>query len=295
MTRVLVIRHGAFGDIVLAFAGFAAIRAHHPRAHITLMTTRPFAAMMAQAPWFDEVLIDDKPDWWNLAGVWRLRGKLRGFDMVYDLQNSGRSCRYFALAGRPVWSGTAKGCALRDTNPARMTLHARERMEAQLAQAGMALPLPAPDLGWLSGDVSDLELPTGYMVLVPGAAPHRPEKRWPVDHFKALAAGLNRPFVVVGSRAEAGLGAEIGGINLAGRTDFFQLADVLRGAACAVGNDTGPMHLAAALGTPCVSLFSNASDPAYSAPRYPDGGWPRILRAPHLAGLAVAQVREALP
>jgi ADP-heptose:LPS heptosyltransferase len=55
------------------------------------------------------------------------------------------------------------------------------------------------------------------------------------------------------------------------------------------------MHLAAALGVPCISLFSAASEPARTAPRYPDGGWPVILRAPSLQELPVAQVLALLP
>lgn len=295
MRRVLVIRHGAFGDIVLTFAAFAAIRAHHNEAQITLMTTKPFAGFLGCAPWFDELVVDDKPEWWNLPGLLRLRRQLSWFDMVYDLQTSGRSSRYFALAGRPAWSGIARGCAFPDINPERGEIHARERLAGQLAAAGVTMPLSEPELGWLSGDISALNLPPRYVVLVPGAAPHRPEKRWPAAYFKELGQGLELPFVVVGTRSEANLAAKIGGIDLTGQTDFWQLASVLRGAEFAVGNDTGPMHLAAALGTRCVSLFSGDSDPARAAPRYPDGGWPSILRAPHLAALPVAQVRAALP
>jgi ADP-heptose:LPS heptosyltransferase len=84
-------------------------------------------------------------------------------------------------------------------------------------------------------------------------------------------------------------------VDLAGRTNLLELASVVARAACAVGNDTGPMHLAAALGVPSVVLFSGASDPALTAPRYPDGGWPVILREADLAMLPVAQVLAALP
>jgi ADP-heptose:LPS heptosyltransferase len=84
-------------------------------------------------------------------------------------------------------------------------------------------------------------------------------------------------------------------IDLTGRTTLLELAAVISGAALAVGNDTGPMHLAAALGVPSLVLFSGASDPGLTTPRYPDGGWPGILQAPHLSGVSVAQVVAALP
>jgi len=296
--KILVIKHGALGDIVLAFSAFAAIRAAHPDAEIMLLTTAPFAAFLRASPWFQAVETDDRPAFWNLPGLLKLRANLRGFDMVYDLQTSGRSSRYFALAGRPPWSGIAAGCSLPHLNPRREMLHTRERLADQLAMAGIAT-MPAPDLAWADADISALGLPSRYAVLVPGAAPHRPEKRWPEQKFGSLAAQLTVPSVVVGTGAETPLASVIGKaapvFDVTGKTDLLLLAAVIRRAVLAVGNDTGPMHLAAAFGVPSVVLFSRESDPKLTAPRYPDGGWPKILRVAHLSGMPVAQVIAALP
>ena len=292
--RVLVIRHGAFGDIVMTFPAFAAIRERHSHDEITLLTTRPYAGLLGASPWFDKIETDSKPDWWNLPGLLRLKRQLSGFGMVYDLQTSSRSTRYFTLAGRPPWSGIARGCAFPDAAN-RETLHSRERLEQQLRLAALRTPLAAPDLSWLTADISSLNLPPRYAVLVPGAAPHRPEKRFPAEKFREVAASLHLPVVIVGTASENPLAQTIGGINLTGKTNFFQLASVFRGCSLAIGNDTGPMHLAAALGVPCLSLFSAASEPARTAPRYPGGGWPTILRAPTLQELPVAQVLKRLP
>ncbi len=294
MKRILVIRHGAFGDIVLSFPAMAAIRAANPGAEITLLTTAPYAGLLGASPYFDAVVVDFKPDVWSLPGILRLRRKLRGFDMVYDLQTSGRTKRYFALAGRPPWSGVAKGCAYPDVDPDRAKIHTRERLEGQMRAAGIP-ELPPPDLSWLAADISRFNLPSHYAVLVPGAAPHRPEKRFSPEKFREVAAGMGMKVVVVGTKGEGELARIIGGTDLTGQTNFFELASVFRGAALAIGNDTGPMHLAAALDCPCISLFSNASDPVRAAPRYPDGGWPVILRAPSLQDLTVAQVLASLP
>ncbi len=293
--RILVIKHGALGDILLSLPAMAAIRAAHPGARISLLTTKPYAGLLGASPWFDHVSIDARPKAWNLPALWRLRRQLRGFDMVYDLQTSGRSTRYFSLAGRPPWSGIAKGCAFPDADPNRKTTHTRERLRGQLRAAGI-MELPAPNLSWLlRADVSAFQLPEQFILLVPGAAPHRPEKRWPEENFARLARALPLPAVIVGGAAEVALAREIPGLNLAGRTSFFELAAITARAALAIGNDTGPMHLAAALGIPSVVLFSGASDPALTAPRYPDGGWPVILRAPNLRDLPVAQVLASLP
>ncbi len=290
--KILVIKHGALGDIVLAFAAFAAIRNAHQDAKITLLTTRPFADFLAASPWFDGVVIDARPGPWNVPGLLTLRRQLRGFEMVYDLQTSARSSRYFALSGRPLWSGIAPGCALPHANPARDALHTRERLAEQLAMAGISDP-PPPDLSWLRGDVSGFDLPARFALLVPQAAPHRPEKRWPVQNFAALAAALPMPCVIVGGAEKPS--CRIPGLDLTGRTSLLQLASISARASLAIGNDTGPMHLAAALNIPSVVLFSAASDPALTAPRYPDGGWPVICTAPDLKNLPVAEVIAALP
>jgi ADP-heptose:LPS heptosyltransferase len=296
---VLVIKHGALGDIVLAFAAFSAIRAAHRGDEISVLTTAPFAPLLAASPWFDRVAVDKRPAPWDVPGVLALRREVRGFDMVYDLQTSSRSGRYFGLAGRPRWSGIAKGCALPHANPRRDFMHTRERLAEQLAVAGIA-DLPPPDLTWLRADVSKFRLPARYAILVPGASPHRPEKRWPDQKFGSLAAQLPMPAVVVGGKAEAGLARVIKSfaartVDLTGQTSLLELAAVIGGAAIAVGNDTGPMHFAAALGVPSLVLFSGASDPALTAPRYPGGGWPGILQASHLSGVSVAVVVAALP
>ncbi|OYV81145.1 MAG: ADP-heptose--LPS heptosyltransferase, partial [Acidiphilium sp. 21-68-69] len=209
----------------------------------------------------------------------------------------GRSSRYFRLAGRPPWSGIAPGCAFPHADPARDRLHTRERIEGQLAEAGIPRKLPIPDLSWTCA-APPLPLPDRFVALIPGAAPHRPEKRWPAERFGDLAAGLDLPCVVLGTASEASLAAAIVArvprtLDLTGRTTLPELAGTLARASLAIGNDTGPMHLAAALGIRSVVLFGGASDPALTAPRDPDGGWPAILRRPDLATLAVADVAAA--
>ncbi len=300
MKRILVIRHGAMGDFVLSFTPFAAIRAHHPDAEITLLTTRPFAELAEAAPWFDRVVVDARPAWWNLPGLWRLRGQVAGFDFVYDLQTSGRSSRYFRLAGRPLWSGVAAGCSHPQTGPARAAMHTIERQRDQLRLAGIA-DFPAPDLRFLTGRATP-KLPDRFALLVPGAALHRPEKRWPAALYGGLAAALvarGMTPVIIGAGADQSLAAVIGAvcpgtIDLTGRTALLDLFAIATRAELAVGNDTGPMHIAAASGCRCIVLFSGASDPALTAPRAPDGGWPAVLRALVLADLSLDRVVAAV-
>ena len=300
--NIMVIKLGALGDVVLAFQPFADIRAHHREARITLLTTQPFAALLQDAPWFDEIRIDSRPPWWSLAGLLGLRRNLQGFDLVYDLQTSGRSSKYHRLAGRPPWSGIARGASHRHTNPARNRMHTVDRQRDQLAMAGVP-PGPKADLAWLTHTEASGARAGGapdrpYALLIPGAAPHRPAKRWPARQFAALAEMLHANGlipVVAGTAAETPLAAVIQAacpraIDLTGRTTLQDLAALAARATVAIGNDTGPMHLAAAVGCPGLVLFGPDSDPDLTAPR----GRMTVLRVPHLPGLSPQRVAAAL-
>jgi ADP-heptose:LPS heptosyltransferase len=297
--RILVVKLGALGNVILSLGPFATIRHHHAEAHITLLTTAPFADWLAQSPWFDTVWLDERPEWWDLAGWIRLRRRLIAgqFDRAYDLQTSGRSSRYFQLLprrDRPIWSGIAHGCALPDRDPNRDRTHDIDRQFGQLRQAGIDRREPA-DLSWSHADITGFALPERFALLVPGSSPHRPVKRWPIERYRELAAMLaerGMTPVVIGTAVEQSLARAIpGAIDLTGRTDLALLTSLARGARITIGNDTGPMHLLAAAGCPSVVLFSRDSDPALCAPRGPAV---RVLRRPDLATLEVATVNEAV-
>ncbi|MGG5808677.1 glycosyltransferase family 9 protein [Falsiroseomonas sp. CW058] len=293
--RILVIRLGALGDFVQSFGPFAAIRAHHRDARITLLTTPPFAALARRSPWFDEVWEDGRPGWRGLPALLR-RLRAAGFARVYDLQTSSRSTRYRWALGRGVeWSGIGLLASHPHANPERDAMHTVERQREQLEMAGIGV-FPAPELGWLDADLSAFALPPRFALLVPGASPQRPAKRWPAACFRDFAATLDIPVAVLGGRAEAELAAGIaaglpGAVDLAGRTDFGQVAALARRAAFAVGNDTGPTHLIAAAGCPTLALFGADSDPALCAPRGPNVV---VLRHLPLSGLTVGQVQAAM-
>lgn len=303
INRILVIKLSAFGDIVLALGPFAAIRAAHPDAHITLLTTRPYADLARASGYFDDVWIDPRASLIR-PSVWLgLRRRLRGgrFDRVYDFQTGDRTGWYYRLLGpgkRPQWSGIARGCSHPHDDPNRNSMHTIERQIGQLAAAGIA-DVPDPDLSWMDADIAPFGLTPPFVLLIPGGAPHRPRKRWPPENFGRLAAdlaGRGMQPVVLGADAELEMAETITrefgeAVSLVGRTGMMDIAALARAASGAVGNDTGPTHLAAAAGCPSLVLFSDESDPALTAPRGPDVG---ILRRPNLADLPVAEVAAAL-
>lgn len=301
--NVLVIRLGALGDFVLSLGPMAAIRRHHPGATLTLLTTEPFRQIGEASGYFDDVWTGGRPK--RFSPSWfRLAKRLRAgrFDMVYDLQTSGRSLAYYRIMRGVAWSGHARGARYRDANPDRDRLHTIDRQAGQLAVAGIE-EVPAGDLSWLTASVEEFDLSGDYVLLVPGGSSHRPAKRWPSDRYANLARRLlrqGRTPVLIGGPDEASLlagisAADHGIINLCGQTRFDQIAVLARRASASVGNDTGPMHLIAMAGCPSVVLFSAASDPALCAPRPGlQGGQVSVLRRKSLSDLDVETVFDAV-
>jgi ADP-heptose:LPS heptosyltransferase len=306
-------KFGALGDVVQAFAAFAAIRAAHPDAEITLLTTAPYAEFTRASGLFDRVETDGRPKGLgaNLALFRRLR-RAR-YDRVYDLQTSSRSrlYRYGFLPRPPEWSGISPGASHRQTRPDRNTLHNLDRIADQLHVAGIAPRLApgeasAPDMGWAAriarrGGATTAErfgLTAPFALLAPGASPVKPEKFWPAEAYGALAKALiarGLSVAVVGAPAEAPLARTIlaqapEAIDLTGRTDLFDLAGLGEEAALCVGNDTGPTHLIANAGAPGLMLMSRVTDPGHCAPRKAM----EVIKVDDLADLTAETVLAAL-
>ena len=299
--RILVIKLGALGDFVHAFHAFAAIRRRHAGDHVALLTTAPFQALAKAAPWFDEVLVDPRAPWWNLPAINRAVRAVRGADFIYDLQTSSRSGLYFNLAGRPPWSGIAPGCSHPHANPGRDAMHTLERQREQLQDAGITEWHP-PEREWLVKSGHGHAIATPYALLAPGGAGVGAAKRWPPARYAEAARSLRDSGlapVVIGGRAETALGREIsaacpGALDLTARTTIPDIAALAARAAVVLGNDTGPVHLAASVGAPTVVLFSAAGAPEQAAPRGPNGEWATVLHVPDLRSLQVEAVMAAV-
>jgi ADP-heptose:LPS heptosyltransferase len=309
LTSILVIKFGAFGDMVQALGPFAAIRKHHSDAQITLLTTPPFAEFAKMTGLFDQVRSDGRrkllprlPDIWPL-GSWALAADLAksGFSRVYDLQTSRRSSLLFRLwpGRKPEWSGIARGASHPHRNPHRNFMHTIERQWDQLADAGL-LEHVAPDLSFAAANPQSFGIQGPYALIAPGGAGHRPDKRWPLDRFigiaKHIAAHDLTPVIIGHGREEQAMAARMiqdvpKAQSLVGQTSLCDLAGLMRQTKFAIGNDSGPMHLASAAGIPCLVLFGPASDPALCAPR---GAKVQVLRAIPMTHLTIEQVIAGL-
>jgi len=302
--RILVIKLAALGDFIQALGPFAAIRKHHATAHITLLTTQPFVELAEASGLFDQVWVDRKPRALALGAWLDLRRRLRsgGFTRVYDLQTSDRSSFYHRLfwpGQNPDWSGIARGCSHPHDNARRDFMHTVERQREQLHMAGIKDVDDVGSMDALNAPVDQFDLAADFALLVPGGAAHRPEKRWPVEKFSDLARKLALDGVspvLLGGPSEMQIMEQIAAAcpqarNLCGETSLLQIATLARMAKMAVGNDTGPMHLIAAMGCASVVLYSQASDPALCGQRGPQVTY---IRKPQLDDVSVDEVKEAL-
>ena len=300
--NILVVKLGALGDILLAMDAFQALRRHHPNARITLLTRKPFVAFTRQMPWFDEVWTDPAPKLWQMPQwlAWRRQLRAGKFARVYDLQCNDRSGFYFQLLGpgRPEWCGVVRGCSHPRPDCGGENLPVTERLWRLLEAAGVPRGETA-DVTWLDGDLSGMAVPERLVLLVPGCAPQHPYKRWPADHFAALAiqlAAQGVACVAIGTAVDHAAITEIQAlapdvINLAGKTDLGQVAALARRAAAVVGNDTGPVHLTSIVGAPTLVLMSRVTDPVRMLPRGPAVNW---LKRDDLADLTVDEVLAAI-
>jgi len=302
MKHILVIKLGALGDIFAATSAFEAIRTYHPNDQITFLTTRPFEALAQQFGYFDDIWLDDRLKMTKLKGLWNLRHQLRNrsFDRVYDLQMVDRTNFYYQLMGpgrRPEWVGTAWGASHR-YQPQKILAYHQERLRGLLAIAGID-SLPSLDLTRLSKEISAFPVKLPYVLFAPGAsAAHRKIKCWPLDQYAKVASKLIKEGltpVIVGTADEDNrlLVKECPeSIDLTGKTKIMDVITLATHAAFAIGNDTGPMHIASCCRCPVLVLFFGPNNPEAVGPR---GIFYRHLYALEKTGLPPEKVLDCLP
>lgn len=290
MNNILVIKLRYIGDVLLATPVLRALRGRFPSVRLTMLVNRGTEDVLRRNPDLDEVLTLERMD---LAGQLRFASELRrrAFDCVIDLTDADRSAILAWLAGAPVRIGFNeehrwRGLLYSDIVPARPdSEHRLEHDLAALHLLGIEPKAEPPVLRTAPEDeAAAARLLAGVgvdpadrrplVMLQPGARYWF--KAWPVERFAALADRLTERHgclvLIGGSHAERGAmeairaQARSAPLVLAGRTSLLEFAALLKRCALFVGNDNGPMHMAAALGVPVVTLFG-PSDPAVWGPR----------------------------
>ncbi len=281
--RIALIKPSALGDIVHALPVLSALRQRYPAAHIAWIVNRTYAPLLDGHPDLDDIIAFDRNALRGGFGSMvlnylRFLARLRNhrFDLVIDLQGLMRT-------GVMVWaSGAARRIGLSSARegavhaytdclavPDAANMHAIDRYWLVAEALGLTnknvrftVPLASAALQWGLQQLGSLPRP--WLMLGVGA--RWLTKRWPTRHFAALVSQAQRRFggtaIFVGGADETVLArqtaAELGGQvhDLTGRTTLPQLAAVLSLADLMVANDTGPLHLAVALGRPVVAPYT---------------------------------------
>ena len=323
---IALVKLSALGDVVHATPVAEALADAFPSARLTWIVERRAAALLQGHPRLAEVVTIDTRAWRRVrtpGAALALAGTLRGlrrhlrtlrFDVALDLQGLVKSGVVTAATGAPLRIGFATGFrrerlsglfANRHVTPPPSARHVVEQYLALLEPLGVHAPrvvfrLPAREAA--EGRVDELFAESGLkphgrvVVLNPGAG--KAAKRWPVERFHELATRLAREAsarVLVlwgpGEEAAARAIAEAPGAVLAPPTDLETLIAIVRRASVVVAADTGPLHVAAAVGVPCVGLYG----PTSAVRNGPYGAGHRTVSAPdgHMTAIDVPPVLAA--
>ena len=292
--KALVVAPAWIGDTVMAQALFARLHRHTPGLQLDALAPRWVAPVLQRMPEIGRII--DNPfihGELSLTARYRLARQVAqaGYRRAYILPNSLKSALIPFLAGIPErigFTGEARYALInrRHTlNP--IALPQMADRFAQLAEPVGALlprPLSKPRLASSSGQQDatlaalGIRRPDKVAVFCPGAE-YGPAKRWPTRHFATLADQLIRRGYAVwllGSAKDQAIGDDIVGlasatpapVNLCGRTALTQAIDLIATSTVVICNDSGLMHVAAALDRPLVALYGSSS-PGFTPPLSP--------------------------
>jgi ADP-heptose:LPS heptosyltransferase len=279
VSRIVVLRGGGLGDLIFAIPAMAALKAAYPGSTLTLLGTPVHAALLkAVISPVDEVCVlpfaeGVRPGPEDPAALEAFFQDMRArrFDLAVQVHGGGRFSNPFLLrlgARHTVGTRTADAASLERTIPYLYYQHEPLRSVEVAGFAG-APPVDLEARLWPAAGVRgraglmDDDGGRPLVVIHPGATD--PRRRWPVERFAELAAACGADgcrVVVVGDESEQELAERIAGLaaspavtSVAGKLDLSGLVALMSEAAVVVGNDSGPRHLAQALGVPTVGIF----------------------------------------
>jgi len=285
--RVCLIKPSSLGDVVHAFPLLACLRRHWPDAKLSWVVNRGLRSLLDGHPDVDEVIPFDRnqiklrPGAVGALGRFLLDLRSREFDLTIDLQGLLRSGIMALATGAPVRVGLASAregawlCTNHRVDDGGLEIHAVDRLLKVAEAFGADIESPAASVAFSSDDLlwakAELDrLPRPWVALNVGA--RWLTKRWLPESFaevarraqSVLGAGLilvgapeDRPLV---DRVKSALGPTPSPpLDLCGRTTLPRLAALASQVDLFLSNDTGPLHLAAASGAPCVGVYTCTS------------------------------------
>ena len=329
MKNILVVKLSAIGDVIHALPVSYAIKERFPKAHLTWVVEKPAYPILEDNPYIDDIILFEKKRFRTVRGFleefrpFRHALRARKYDAALDLQGLFKSAAIVAQSGAKLRLGTAnmrEGSSY--VSHSIKGAHASGHIVERYLDVARALGCRVDEVRFPVA-VSPAEAASAEELLAAEGVPENrsfavlaiganwPNKRWPVKYFAVLADWLYSekliPVLVGGGRLDESLVCDIEAltevppVNLVGRTSLKELAHIFKRAALVLGGDTGPVHLAAGLGTKTVMLMgptdANRNGPygqqqnAMEIPRTCKACWKR--RCPKgLDCLAILSVEE---
>lgn len=273
--KILVIKPSSLGDIVHSLPFLNVLRDRFPRSEIHWIIAKGLEGLLEGHPMINRLLIINKNEWKKIKNVKDTISELRSlfkslkkekFDIVADLQGLLRSGVLTAATGASVRVGfkeAREGSSIFYTHRVEggKDIHAVDRYLKIAKFLGcdigdVCFPLP---LSFGSSRLARYLPDKEYAVLVPGA--RWKTKKWPPEKFGELASRLPMKFLIVGGKSDTDISNRVvnsskgNAISIAGKTNIKELIEIMRKAKFVVSNDSGPMHIAAALGVPVFAIF----------------------------------------
>jgi len=285
--KILIIKPSSLGDVIHALPFLKAVKDTFPESPIDWIISSGLKDLLDHNPLINELIIIEKDSWKRPGNIRKtsrelidLRKRLssKGYDLVIDLQGLLRSGIISRFATSSMRIGFADGREgsryLYDrrvdvngvVHAVDKNLEVARAIGAKVRSVEFPIfidPLARDRIRHMLKGIGD------YIVIIPST--RWPTKRWPEEGFARLIEHLPLPCVIAGSGEDRPLAERISGlsrgeaINICGETDLKELSALISDARVVVSPDTGPMHIAVALGVPVVALFG-PTDPLRTGP-----------------------------
>ena len=290
--RFLLIRLSSIGDVLHSTPVAQALKQAMPSAHITWVVGENPAGMLQSNPWLDEVYVWPREKWeaymrqGRLGEAWKLWDQLRrdlrsrNFDVALDIHGLFLSGMVALASGAPRRIGLPNTRELNNwfmtetAQPHRGDKHVIQRYASILRPLGITTTDPTMTLVidqeselFAKGFLQSQGFVAGQRLIAIVPATTWPSKNWPPDYFATVANYLGQSAVVLlcGSPGDRRIADEVlkqtrvPVIDAVGQTSLIQLAALLAQSTAVITGDTGPLHMAIALGIPSVSIFGPSS------------------------------------
>lgn len=286
--NILVIRNDRFGEFLLNIPAIRALKEAYPQGRISLAVNSAVCELAGAVESVDQVLVWDE-----------IRGDLRKyrFDLCFVLNPTKEAHWAVFLAGIPARVGYDRKWGILLTHKLKDTKHVgnRHEVDCNLELLRLMGVKTADKTIKIKVDDNLFKEFIGQRIVAIHPFTSDPLKQWPVERFKELAQRINGEsglkLVMVGLSQNI-LGAGDGIISMINKTSLVELAALLKRSSLLISCDSGPVHLAAAVGTPVIALFRNDL-PGKTARRWgPWGEGHIVIEKGNLLDITVDEVFE---